>query len=470
MRATEATAPVGAFTYYTRNGAWMDVGPNGWASGYLPGELWRLYALTGDGWFRSHANTRLRPISRQEATSTVGDIGIRYYYSCVSDYELTGDAKAKATALKAAAVMASLYSPTVGAVRSRDASGTFPVIIDELMNVQLLWWGTDHGAPGLRAIAYQHTLTTARDFVRPDGSTYHVVEYDPSTGDVISKETSQGYSDDSTWSRGQAWAIHGFANGYRETHDPRLLTAARAVADYYLANVPADYVPYWDFDAPGIPNAPRDSAAAAIAASGLIDLSMLGPDPANQVRYVTAARNTLLSLSSAGYFSNGSSPAVLLHGTLNYSSGTFDVGQSYGDYFYLEALERLRRLTPAEKPLRIVRVKASSGSPRRAVDGSLNTAWTSKGKQWIDLDLGHRATVDAVGVGVRWGTSRAATLKVLVSYDRRHWRTVCVARSGGDWAGVETYPFAPSRARYVRIGVAGTSHNLTNGITMLRVY
>ena len=472
VRATEATVPLGFFTYYSQAGAWVKVGANGWTSGYLPGELWRLYALTGDSWFRTHANSRLAPIQRWDATSTVSDIGIRYFYSCAADYDLTGDTHAQAKALNEAAAMATRYDPIVGAVRSRDASGTYPVIVDELMNVQLLWWASHHGGPtaALRTIAYQHTLNTARDFVRPDGSTYHVVEYDPTTGYVMDKETAQGFADDSTWARGQAWAIHGFATGYRETQDPVLLASARRVADWYLAHVPSDLVPYWDFEAPDIPDAPRDSAAAAISASGLIDLALLDPDPANRARYESAARDTLLSLSSAGYFSAGRDPAILLHGTVNYSSGTSDVGQSYGDYFYLEALQRLRRLTPADKPLRIAHVKASSGKPAAAVDRSEGTSWTSKGKQWIDVDLGHRVTAHAVGVGVRWGADRSATLKFLVSYDRKHWRAVRVARSGGDWAGVETYSFVPSRTRYVRIVVEGTSHNLTNGITMLRVY
>jgi unsaturated chondroitin disaccharide hydrolase len=471
VRGTETTIPAEGFTYYTRNNAWVVVGPDGWTSGYLPGELWQLYALTGTGWYRTRANARLWPLDRRDATSTASDIGMRYFYSCALDYNLTEDASSKAAAIQAANAMAMRFNSAVGAVKSREETGSFPVIIDELMNVQLLWWASDHGgSPALRAIAYRHTLTAARDFVRPDGSTYHLVSYDASTGAVLERETVQGYSNDSTWARGQAWAIHGFATGYRETHSPTMLSAARAVADRYLADVPSDMVPYWDFSAPDIPNAPRDSSAAAIAASGLIDLSLVDPNPANRSRYEAAARATLLSLSSAEYFSGGPNPAILLHGTMNYRTGTYDVGQSFGDYFYLEALQRLRRLTPARPPLRIVRAKASSGKPYSATDRSPSTVWKSKGKQWIDVDLGHRSTVSAVGVGVRWGASRSATLKVLVSYDRKHWRTVRIARSSGDWDGVETYSFAPCRARYVRLAVNGTSHNLTNGITTLRVY
>ncbi|MDR3687299.1 MAG: discoidin domain-containing protein [Coriobacteriia bacterium] len=471
VRATELQLPYWAFTYYTRDNAWITLGPDGWTSGYLPGELWRLYALRGDGWFRTHANTRLAPIARHDPAWTELDIGIRYFYSCASDYDLTGDAAARSQALVAANSMAIGFNPAAGVVSPASATNTATVIIDDLMNVQLLWWAADHGgSPVLRSVANAHTLTTARDFVRADGSTYQFVSYETSTGAVVDRGTRQGCSDDSTWSRGQAWAIHGFANGYRETHNPVLLAAARKVADWYLAHLPDDMVPYWDFEAPDIPNAPRDSSAAAVAASGLIDLSMLDPDVANRTRYEAAARATLQSLSSPNYLSTGPNPAVLLHGTMSYSAGSYDVGQSFGDYFYLEALQRLRRLTPAQKPWRIVRTVASSGSPSRAIDRSESTSWTSKGKQWIDVKLERRTTVSAVGVGVRWGASRSATLKVQVSYDRKHWRTVRVARSGGDWAGVETYRFTPSRTRWVRLAVSGTSHNSANGITMLRVY
>jgi unsaturated chondroitin disaccharide hydrolase len=471
VRATEAKIPYWGFTYYTHDNAWVIAGPTGWTSGYLPGELWRLYALTGDGWFRARANTRLAPIARKNPSWTEIDIGSRYFFSCASDYDLTGDASAKVRALGAAKAMAMRFNHAASAVGSSTADGTTPAIIDELINVQLLWWAADHGGgSGLREIARQHTLTSARDFVRPDGSTYQVVSYDTTTGAVIDRGTRQGYSESTTWSRGQGWAIHGFTTGYRETRDPALLATARSVADYYLAHVPDDLVPYWDFEAPEIPDAPRDSSAAAVAASGLIELSMLDPDPANRVRYEAAARATLLSLSSPQYLSAGPNPAVLLHGTMSYWGRSIDVGQSFGDYFYLEALQRLRRLPAAETPLRVVRARASSGKPYRATDKLQSTVWTSKGKQWVEADLGTRKTVSAVGVGVRWGTSRAATLKVSVSNDRRHWRTVRTARSSGDWGGVETYRFTPCRARYVRLSVAGTSRSSTNGITTLRLY
>jgi unsaturated chondroitin disaccharide hydrolase len=213
------------------------------------------------------------------------------------------------------------------------------------MNLQLLFWGADHGGPpSWREMALEHARTAARDFVRSDGSTFHVVEYDPATGAVRARGTAQGYAPWSTWSRGQAWAIYGFSAAFRETRDPALLSAARRVADWYLAHVPPDHIPFWDFDAPQAPAAaPRDSSAAAVAASGLLDLAALDPVAENRVKYSAAARETIVALSSPHYLSRTQGGAALLHGALNYwSPSTIDVGLSFGDYFFIESLMRLR--------------------------------------------------------------------------------------------------------------------------------
>lgn len=159
------------------------------------------------------------------------------------------------------------------------------MIIDNMMNLELLFWASKHG--GRRAwydMAVSHALHAARDHVRPDGSTYHLVVYDPASGAVRSRGTVQGYSASSTWARGQAWALNGFTMTYRETADTRFLNTARLVADWFIDHLPPDHIPYWDFDDPAIPNAPRDTSAAAIAASGLLELSLLDPDGARSAR------------------------------------------------------------------------------------------------------------------------------------------------------------------------------------------
>ena len=277
------------FTYYTSGKSWVVWNSGGWTSGYLPGELWMSYALTGDPWFRTHALSREAPLGATIPSANAIDIGMRYFYSYVSAYRLTGKTAYEKTALKAAKAQVKRYNAAVGAFRST-TSPSFQVIIDDLMNIQLLTWGADHGGPASwRTKAHRHALTTARDFVRADGSTFHIASYNPVTGSIEATQVRQGYSTSSTWSRGQAWAIYGFSAAYASTRDVTLLAAARKVADYYVSNLPADKIPYWDFDAPHVPNEPKDSSAAAIAASGLLDLAAVETDHANAVRYRTAA-------------------------------------------------------------------------------------------------------------------------------------------------------------------------------------
>lgn len=472
VSATERKLGYWQFTYYTSGRSWVTRGPDGWTSGYLPGELWTSYALSGDSWFKSHAASRQTPLRRSMPASDSIDIGMRYFYSYVHGYQQTGDASYKKVALKAAATQAQRFNPAVGALRSTGATRSCEVIIDDLVNIQLLQWGASNGGPAAwREIAHKHALTVARDFVRPDGSTYHLVSYDATTGALESAGTLQGLDADSMWARGQAWAICGFTSAYESSRDTTLLATARLVADRYLADLPADKVPFWDFRDPEIPNAPKDSSAAAIAASGLLDLATVDPDPANRARYETAARETLASLASPSYFSSGTVPAILLHGTMNYHNpSTIDCGQSFGDYFFLEALLRLRSMPTTLSPLPVRRSYSSSGHARYALDHVPTTAYSSKGKQWIDLDLGRRMTVRAAGVMVRYGTTRSALLKVYTSYDRKHWHLVSAARSSGDTSAMETYSFTPSRARYVRLSLSGTSRSNVNGISELRVY
>ena len=283
--------------------------------------------------------------------------------------------------------MAARFDPLVGAMRSRDGE-EFNVIIDSLTKPRLLWWAVKAGGPArYDAIARAHALTIARDHVRPDGSTVHAAFYDPATGALKRVDKGAAYADDSTWARGQAWAVLGFPAAYRETRDPRFLEVARLVSDWWLRHVPDDMVPYWDFGAPDIPPAPRDTSAAAIAASGLIDLALLDPDEERRAAYAGAARETLASLMSPAYSSATWTPSVLLHGTYSWWMDITDRGLAYGDAFFLEALLRLRRLSPEEPPLPVVTARSATGVPSAAIDGSLSTSWAARGPQSIDLRL-----------------------------------------------------------------------------------
>ena len=361
------------YAYYTAGNDWKYAGPRGWAAGYVPGGMWSCYQATGGEWWRDTAIARQAAIGASPVTVDSLNTGALFFPSYVRAYELTGEDRFRRKAVEAATSAGQRFDPEVGAMLSRPA-GDFNVIIDSLMKPQLLWWAARNGgSPDLATVATQHALTTARDFIRADGSTYHIVYYDADTGAVLRKGQSSGYGADSTWARGQAWAILGFAAAYRQAPKPEFLSAARAVADWYLGHLPADLVPYWDFGDPAIPEAPRDSSAAAIAASGLLDLALHDPDLARRERYESAARATLSSLMSKGYASLGANPAVLLHGTYLWRAGITDRGLAYGDAFFLEALLRLRRLAPDAAPLALVRARAASGVAAAAVDGDLTT-------------------------------------------------------------------------------------------------
>ena len=387
LAATDDAAPRRYYAYYTIGDFWKYSGADGWAAGYVPGGLWSCYQMTGAPSWRDRALRREAAIGRSEVTAASLNLGALFFPSYARGYTLTGDRELRATALTAARAMAARYDPVVGAMLSR-AQERFNVIIDSLMKSQLLWWAARNGGdPGLADIATQHSLTIARDFVRDDGSTWHLVYYDTVSGQVTERSAGSAFSVDSTWARGQAWAILGFAAAYRATLDERFLLAARKVTDWYLANLPEDRVPYWDFSDPAIPNAARDSSSAAIAASGIIDLALVDPSDERRAAYLAAARSILSTLVSPAYFSLEANPAVLLHGTYSQSMGVVDRGLAYGDSFFLEALLRLRRADPGVEELPVLRARADKGDPSGAIDDDLETSWTSRGHASLEVRL-----------------------------------------------------------------------------------
>ena len=201
-------------------------------------------------------------------------------------------------------------------------------------------------------MAVTHALTTQRTHVRADGSTFQLVIFNSGTGAVISRGTVQGYRNDSTWARGQAWAVHGFTQAYAYTSDARMLATARSAADYFIGHLPADAVPYYDFQAPAT-DRPRDASAAAIAASGLLWLARIEPDGCRAQTYLGAAKRILTSLSAPPYLSQGTPGAasILLHATAQHQQGDVDNGLVYADYYFLEALLRYRDIASGATPL-----------------------------------------------------------------------------------------------------------------------
>jgi unsaturated chondroitin disaccharide hydrolase len=212
-----------------------------------------------------------------------------------------------------------------------------------MMNLELLFWAADHGgSKRLREIAIKHAETAMKNHFRPDGGTYHVLSYDTTDGSVLVRNTHQGYADESVWARGQAWAIYGFTMTYRFTKDRRFLETAQRAADYFIQRLPADNVPYWDFQAPEIPNEPRDVSAAAICSSALFELSGYVKESAKKKLYFDRAKSILLSLCSAPYLAEETPSHAILNHAVGSKPGKSEVDVSiiYADYYFIEAMLR----------------------------------------------------------------------------------------------------------------------------------
>ena len=282
------------------------------------------------------------------------DLGFLFFCSYGKGYEATGDEAYRTVILQAADSLATLFNPTVGTLLAwplhvKDFGG-HNTIMDTMMNLEMLFWAARHGGdPALRDIAVRHAETTMRHHFRPDATCYHVAVYDTVTGDFLRGCTHQGYSDSSVWARGQAWAVYGYTACYRYTGDKRYLDHARKVAGFMLddKNMPADLVPYWDYDAPNIPNEPRDVSTAAIIASAFYEMYTYTGDGL----YKQKADRIVESLSSPAYRApvGGNGGFLLMHSVGSIPHGSnIDVPLNYADYYFLEALIRKGRLEAGE--------------------------------------------------------------------------------------------------------------------------
>ena len=321
-----------------------------WCNGFWPGVLWYDYELSHDEAIRQQAErytNSLEFLSKSPAFDH--DLGFLMFCSYGNGYRLTHNTKYRDVILATADTLATLYNPNVGTIlswpRNVDKLGGHNTIMDNMINLEMLFWAAKNGGDHrLYDIAFKHAETTMMHHFRPDYSSYHVAVYDPVTGQFIKGMTHQGYSDDSMWARGQAWAIYGYTMVYRETTDPRFLDFACKVADVYLDRLPDDYVPYWDFDDPAIPNAPRDASAAGVVASALLELQSYCDAERAKV-YKEAAVKMLSSLSSPAYRSGEKRPSFLEHSTGHKPAGSeIDASIIYADYYYFEALLRLKQL------------------------------------------------------------------------------------------------------------------------------
>jgi unsaturated chondroitin disaccharide hydrolase len=329
-------------------GTWTTVGASDWTSGFFPGELWLLYQATGSAQWLTDAKNWTAPLASQATETDRHDVGFIIGESFGNGYRLTGDPTYKSEILTAAASLATRYNPTVGAIKSWSFSpwqNQFPVIIDNMMTLGPLQWGATHGGdPSWAVDAATHAQTTIEYLVRGDGSTYQLVNFNPTTGARAVPEYYQtgGLSATSVWSRGQAWGLYGFVQAYEATGNPAFLATAEDLAAYFFRHLPSDYVPYYDFDAPVTPMPRRDTSAAAIAADGLVMLSTVAKTPAERATYLTEAEDILGSLSSS-YLAPASGEAVLIDGSVSVPTDyEADTALIYGDYFFTEALLRLQ--------------------------------------------------------------------------------------------------------------------------------
>jgi unsaturated chondroitin disaccharide hydrolase len=333
---------------------WRLVGYRDWTCGFWPGILWYAYEYTHDKQWMQDAQRYSRSLWPLVDSAAIDhDLGFQVFTSLGNGYRLTQEPTYGFIILRAADSLAKLFNPKVGTILSwpRDVPGVdWPLrhntIMDNMINLELLFWAAKNGGrKKLYDIAVKHAETTMQNHFRSDYTSYHVVVYDTATGKKIKGITHQGYSDSSMWARGQSWAIYGFTMVYRETKDQRFLDFAQKVTDVYLKDLPADLVPYWDFNAPEIPNAPKDASAAAITASALLELSTFVSNKEKATTYRQKAEQMLQSLSTEKYQSRNINNAILLHSTGHKpNGGEVDASIIYADYYYIEALLRLKKL------------------------------------------------------------------------------------------------------------------------------
>lgn len=340
-----------AFPHTTRHGCWRTSAHGRWTAGHWIGIIWLAYLHAGDADLRDAAYRWAERLEPRKHDTTTHDMGFLFYPSFVRGYRITGDRYFRDVAIEAAHALASRFHTPGNYIQAWDESED-PVhrgrtIVDTVMNLPLLLWAADEeNEPALAEIAVAVAETTARYHVREDGSTFHVVDFDPTTGLPVHRGTHQGLADGSCWTRGQAWAIYGFSRLARMAQRRDLQDVARRLADFYVAHLPHNTVPPWDFAAAG-PNEPRDAAAGAIAADGLLDLAAAADDRDEGSRRAEQAR-ALLDVLIAECLSEGheGQQGLLLHATADRPrNSAVDESLIYGDHYFFESV--LRVATPA---------------------------------------------------------------------------------------------------------------------------
>jgi len=334
-----------------KNGNLIMAKSNWWTSGFVPGTLWYLYENTMDTTFLRAAKNFTKRVEKEQFNTGTHDLGFMLYCSFGNGFRLTNDTSYKRIMITGARSLVTRFNPNVGCIQSwgSNEKWQYPVIIDNMMNLEFLLWAFKAtGDSSFYNVATTHANTTIKNHFREDFSSYHVVNYDTTNGNVLNRQTAQGAADESAWARGQAWALYGYTMMYRETKIKKYLDQAEGIANFILnhPNLPVDKIPYWDFNAPSIPNEPRDASAAAIICSALIDLSQF-VDEQKSDEYLKVAQQQLVKLSSRDYRAEpGTNGGFILKHSVGHkpANSEVDVPLTYADYYFVESLMKMKEL------------------------------------------------------------------------------------------------------------------------------
>jgi unsaturated chondroitin disaccharide hydrolase len=322
-----------------------------WTSGFFPGTLWYLYEYTNNEDLLKYAKMYTQRVEREKYTTDNHDVGFMLYCSFGNGLRIIGEEDYREVLLTGAKSLSTRYNKEINLIRSWDFNKhlwQYPVIIDNMMNLELMFWASKvSGDPFFAELSIAHADKTIEHHYREDFSCYHVVSYDTISGEPHVKQTFQGFSDESAWARGQAWGLYGYVLMYRETKEQKYLDHAIKIADFLINHpaMPDDMIPYWDFNAPDIPDAKRDASAGAIIASALIELSDYTAGEQSK-KYLEVAKNQLIALASDAYLArqgeNGN--FILLHSVGHLPGNSeVDVPLTYADYYFIEALMRWKQ-------------------------------------------------------------------------------------------------------------------------------
>lgn len=335
-------------TYYSDIDKFETSDSKFWVSGFYPGTLLYLYEALDNPALKKEADRIMNVLKKEQFNTSTHDLGFMMFCSFGNANRLNPQDDYTKILMNSAESLASRFNEKLGVIRSWDSDEeSYLVIIDNMMNLELLFWASEHsGDPNYRRIAVTHANTTLKNHFRDDFSSCHVIDYNENTGGINEKRTLQGFANESAWARGQAWGLYGYTVAYRETNDEKYLDQAEKIAEFILnhPNLPDDKIPYWDFDSPDIPDESRDSSAGAIMASGLLELSRY-VDKDRSKKYFKTAEKMLSTLMTNEYLAtSGSNAGFILKNGVGHkpANAEVDVPLTYGDYYFVEALLRYK--------------------------------------------------------------------------------------------------------------------------------